>query len=56
MIKPLELNVDFQRVCLCCALEDVVCLLYFVEGEIYEEGRSESQLECPSSAPGEARR
>jgi hypothetical protein len=35
--KTLELDVHFQRVRLCCALEDVVCFLDFVEGEICEE-------------------
>jgi hypothetical protein len=39
----LELNVDFQRVCLGRALEDVVCVLDVVEGEIWEERRSRCQ-------------
>ena len=39
----LELNIDFQRVCLGRALEDVVCALDFVEGEIWEERRSRCQ-------------
>lgn len=40
----LELNVDFQRVRLGRALEDVICVLDFVEGEIWEERRSRCQL------------
>lgn len=44
--KALELDVHFERVCLRCALEDVVRFLYFVECEVCEEVRNDCQLQC----------
>jgi hypothetical protein len=47
--ETLELNVDFQRVCLGRALEDVVCFLYLFEFEICEDVHSDCQLTITKS-------